>query len=95
MLTYNMDARGRMAKYDYLYQSIKEDTLRALSDRGNGCPPSGRLAEHLGLSVVTVDAAYQQLVEEGYLYARERADIMPISLIAIRRAKSPPVAESN
>lgn len=73
MLTYNMDARGRMAKYDYLYQSIKEDILEGAIRPGERLPSKRALAEHLGLSVVTVDAAYQQLVEEGYLYARERS----------------------
>ena len=73
MLTYNMDARCGMTKYDYLYQKIKADILSGTGRPGERLPSKRSLAEHLGVSVVTVDTAYQQLVEEGYLYARERS----------------------
>jgi GntR family transcriptional regulator/MocR family aminotransferase len=36
-------------------------------------PSKRSLAEHLGVSVITVEYAYRQLMDEGYVYARQRS----------------------
>ena len=39
MLTYDLEQRGKLARYDYLYRRIKEDILAGR--RGRSSPPSG------------------------------------------------------
>ncbi len=73
MLTYNMDLRGDTPKYDYLYQKLRADILSGRLTPGQRLPSKRSLAEHLGVSVVTVEGAYERLADEGYLRSRERS----------------------
>ena len=73
MLTYAMEHRGRQSKYAYLAASIKQDILSGALKAGTRLPAKRLLAAHLGISVVTVEAAYGQLLDEGYLEARNRS----------------------
>ena len=72
MLTYNMDGRGGAPLYEYLYRCIRQDILSGALAAGEKLPSRRRLAEHLNVSVVTVEGAYGQLEAEGYLTARPR-----------------------
>ncbi len=73
MITYAMDQRGNRSKTDFLYISIKEDIVRGKLKRGERLPSKRALAEHLGVSTLTVENAYVQLVAEGYLDSRPRS----------------------
>ena len=68
MLTYSMDDRGSLPLYEYLYRRIRADILNGTLAAGEKLPSKRRLAEHLHLSVITVEGAYQQLEAEGYVY---------------------------
>ena len=70
MVTYDMDARGDLPKYEYLYRCIREDVLRGALAGGNRMPSKRVLAQHLSVSVGTVEQAYDLLVSEGYLESR-------------------------
>ena len=72
MLTYDMNDRGGLARYDYLYRRIKEDILAGELRAGEKLPSKRALAQHLEVAVVTVENAYAQLVAEGYVCAREK-----------------------
>lgn len=72
MLTYDMNDRGGLARYDYLYRCIKEDILDGRLQADEKLPSKRALAQHLELAVVTVENAYAQLVAEGYVYAQEK-----------------------
>lgn len=72
MLTYNLDSRGRLARYDYLYRCIKEDILSGRLVPGEKMPSKRALARHLETAVVTVENAYAQLLAEGYLVSEEK-----------------------
>lgn len=73
MLTYLMEQRGERSKTDYLFAKIKEDILNGKLKRGERLPSKRALAEHLGISTLTVENAYLQLVAEGYLDSRPRS----------------------
>ncbi len=80
MLTYDMDARGDDTRYGYLYRCIKDDIIRSRIVAGSRLPPKRKLAEHLGVGVVTVESAYRQLVAEGYVEARQRSGFYAVDL---------------
>ncbi|NCC15445.1 MAG: PLP-dependent aminotransferase family protein [Clostridia bacterium] len=70
MLTYNFDSR--LPLYDSLYKNIKADILQGKLKANQKLPSKRNLAQHLKISVVTVENAYAQLILEGYIYALEK-----------------------
>lgn len=103
MLTYAMEHRGRQSKYAYLAASIKQDILSGALKAGTRLPAKRLLAAHLGISVVTVEAAYGQLLDEGYLEARNRSGfyVNPLCLptahpaAEIRSGERSPLADAS
>lgn len=73
MLTYSMEERGGLPLYAYLYRRIREDILSGVLKVGERLPSKRALAEHLGVSVITVEGAYAQLEAEGYILSRPRS----------------------
>ena len=73
MLTYHMDNRGGLSKYEYLYRQIKADIQNGTIKAGEKLPSKRSLAEHLGISVITVESAYGQLLDEGYIFTKDRS----------------------
>lgn len=72
MLTYELDAKNSRSLYEQLYQAIRSDIELARLDAGSKLPSKRTLAQHLGISVITVESAYRQLAAEGYIEAQER-----------------------
>lgn len=72
MLTYDFTNRGSTSLYEYLYLCIKEDILSGKLKAKEKLPSKRTLANHLKLSVVTVENAYAQLLSEGYIYSLEK-----------------------
>ena len=72
MLTYAMEDRGGLPLYEYLYRCIRRDILSGALAAGERLPSKRALAEHLRLSVITVEGAYSQLEAEGYVYTRPK-----------------------
>lgn len=72
MLTYDLEERGGLSLYEYLYRRVREDILSGVLPAGERLPSKRALAEHLRVSVVTVENAYKQLEAEGYLYTRPK-----------------------
>lgn len=72
MRTYDMEERGDLSLYEYLYRCIREDILSGVLGPGEKLPSRRTLAEHLRLSVITVEGAYRQLEAEGYILSRPR-----------------------
>lgn len=69
MLTYQLPERN---KYYALYVALRGDISRGKLAAGEKLPSKRALAEHLGLSVITVQTAYEQLLAEGYVLSRQR-----------------------
>ena len=72
MLTYAMEQRGDLSLYEYLYRCIRRDILSGALAAGERLPSKRALAEHLHLSVITVEGAYAQLEAEGYVHTLPR-----------------------
>ena len=69
MLTYHLDAESRIPLYDQLYAFIRSDIESNSLLPGERLPSKRSLANHLGVSSITVENAYNQLASEGYVYA--------------------------
>ena len=73
MFSYNMEKRGSASLYEYLYRCIRHDIARGIIPPNQKLPSKRTAAKHLGVSLITVEAAYQQLIAEGYVRTRERS----------------------
>ena len=69
MLTYNFTNIGSDSLYEYLYKCIKNDILLGNIKAGEKLPSKRSFAKNLGISVITVENAYEQLIAEGYIYS--------------------------
>lgn len=70
MITYDLEQRGSWSKYEYLYRCIRSDIRKGVLSSGTKLPSKRQLAEHLSVSVSTVEQAYDLLVSEGYVQAQ-------------------------
>ena len=67
MLTYDFQkAEGPM--YAYVYQCIKEDIIKGNLQPGEKLPSKRTFAHNNGISTITIQNAYDQLISEGYVY---------------------------
>ena len=72
MLTYELKKSPGVPLYEALYRAIREDILSGSLTAGEKLPSKRALAENLEISKITVEAAYNQLLAEGYISAREK-----------------------
>ncbi|WP_373578707.1 MocR-like pyridoxine biosynthesis transcription factor PdxR [Parafannyhessea umbonata] len=80
MRSYDLSKRGDLPLYEYLYRCIRDDITAGAIGAKDRLPSRRALAERLGVSVVTVEGAYRQLVAEGYVEARPRSGFFVASL---------------
>ncbi len=85
MLTYSMNQRDEKSKYYYLYSAIKEDILSGNLKKNEKLPSKRSLAEHLGISLITVENAYQMLKDEGYIESKERSGYFVSEIFPMKR----------
>ena len=67
MLDYNLEKRGEASLYEYVYQQIRDDIVAGRIVAGEHLPSKRAFASHLGISVITIENAYSQLLAEGYI----------------------------
>ncbi|MCR5495292.1 MAG: PLP-dependent aminotransferase family protein [Treponema sp.] len=72
MITVDFENRGKTGLCDHLYSTIKSQILNGILKADEKLPSKRSLAEHLGISVITVQNAYAQLIDEGYIYSIEK-----------------------
>lgn len=92
----DLTGRGELPLYEYLYRCIRDQVVAGQIAAGERLPSRRTLAERLGVSVVTVEGAYAQLVAEGYVVARSRRGYYAASLPSLPNAAAtmPVVAAS-
>ena len=69
MLTYSFADIGSDSLYEHLYKCIKNDIKKGVLEKNEKLPSKRSLAKNLGISVITVENAYAQLLAEGYIYS--------------------------
>ena len=72
MLDYNLEQRGEASLYEYVYQQIRDDIVAGRIAAGEHLPSKRAFARHLGISVITIENAYSQLLAEGYICSKPR-----------------------
>ena len=72
MLTYELKKAPGVPLYEALYRCIRGDILSGALAAGEKLPSKRALAENLEVSKITVEAAYNQLLSEGYIRSQEK-----------------------
>ena len=84
-----MESRGDLALYEYLYRCIRHDIAHGKVEPGQKLPSKRTLAKQLGVSLITIEAAYDQLVAEGYIRSRERCGYYACDLTPAAKIEEP------
>lgn len=72
MLTYELKKSPGVPLYEALYRCIRGDILSGALKPGEKLPSKRALAQNLEVSKITVEAAYNQLLSEGYIRSQEK-----------------------
>lgn len=72
MLTYSFENIGHTPLYEHLYKCIKNDIMNGTLPARTKLPSKRSFASNLGVSAITVENAYAQLLSEGYIYSRPK-----------------------
>ncbi len=72
MLTYEIKKAPGVPLYEALYRCIRRDILEGRLAPGEKLPSKRALSQHLEVSKITVETAYNQLLSEGYIRSREK-----------------------
>ncbi|MDY6268601.1 MAG: PLP-dependent aminotransferase family protein [Selenomonadaceae bacterium] len=75
MLTYSFENIGRTPLYAHLYRCIRRDIETGVLAPGEKLPSKRALARHLGISTITVEGAYGQLMAEGYCTSKPKRGV--------------------
>lgn len=84
-----MESRGDLSLYEYLYRCIRHDIAHGKVEPGQKLPSKRALAKQLGVSLITIEAAYDQLVAEGYIRSRERCGYYACALAPAAQIEEP------
>ena len=72
MRTYELNKAPGLPLYEALYRCLRQDIRTGILAPGDKLPSKRALATHLKVSKITVETAYNQLLSQGYITARER-----------------------
>ena len=71
-----LDAQSATPLYEQLYAALAAEIREGARPAGTALPGRRTMAAQLGVSVNTVDAAYQMLAAEGWAEARPRSGFL-------------------
>ncbi len=72
MITIDFSKRNGKALFEFIYLTIKEQISCGNLKANEKLPSKRALANHLGVSLITVQNAYALLISEGYIYSVEK-----------------------
>ena len=93
MLTYSLKKAPGVPLYEALYRCIRGDILCGNLKPGQKLPSKRALAQNLEVSKITVETAYGQLLEEGYIRACEKVGYFVETVEISPKIRSYPQAE--
>lgn len=87
MLTYKFEKiKGPL--YEYIYNCIKSDIISGNLRAGDKLPSKRTFADNNGISTITIQNAYDQLISEGYIYTVPRKGYYVARLEGITKVSS-------
>ena len=102
MITYELDKSNPEPLYVQIYTRIKEDIEAGAIKADEKLPSKRNFAQNLGVSVITVENAYNQLIAEGYIRSVPQkgyfAEKLGVNFAADKSAEQshlPPVSRSS
>lgn len=96
MLTYALQPDGSASMYAQLYAFIRDDIAQGHITAGEKLPSKRTFAKHLGVSVITVEAAYDQLMAEGYVQSQPKRGYFACDLQELpEQVAVPPIQKST
>lgn len=90
MVTYQLKKSPGVPLYEALYRCLRGDILDGTLKPGQKLPSKRALAEHLEVSKITVETAYNQLLAEGYIRSQEKVGYFVESVERQTPAPVPP-----
>lgn len=85
MLTYSFEnIDGPL--YEHLYKCIKNDISSGIIAPNEQLPSKRTFAKNLGISTITVENAYDQLISEGYVYAVQKKGYYVANIAELSKA---------
>ena len=93
MITLDFANRGNLSLTDFLVKEIKNQILEEKIAEDEKMPSKRSLSLHLGVSVITVQSAYERLIDEGYLYSIEKRGFFASGLANHLKSKKMPETE--
>lgn len=94
MLTYDLSSVKKGELYETLYIAIRDDIKHGTLAAGEKLPSKRTLAKNLGVSTITVESAYAQLISEGYVYSLPKRGYYVAKLEAPARKTSPAAGDA-
>lgn len=94
MVTYDLTDSGE-AMYKQLYEKIRDDVLSGRLQPGSKMPSKRTLAGNLGVSIITVENAYELLMSEGYLYTVPKVGYYVENITDTNRKRAEAVSTLN
>ena len=102
MITYELDKSNSEPLYVQIYTRIKEDIEAGAIKADEKLPSKRNFAQNLGVSVITVENAYNQLAAEGYIrsvpqkgYFAEKLSANFIAEKSAEQSRFPSVSQSS
>lgn len=87
MLTYSFSNLGTDSLYEHLYKCIKNDIIDGTLRINEKLQSKRTFAQNLGVSIITVENAYAQLMAEGYIYSIPKKGFFVSEIKTIKKNK--------
>ena len=95
MLTYDLTDRQNTPLYERIYRCIREDILAGRLGSGERLPSKRSFAKNNGISIITVENAYAQLMAEGYIYSLPKKGFYVSDIRLLPEPQSPIVRDTR
>ena len=87
MFTCDFSQKGNLTLSEYLYKNLKTAIIDGKFAPKEKLPSKRNLANHLGISVITVANTYERLISEGYIYSIEKSGFFVTELLSFSPEK--------
>ncbi len=95
LLTYTFSREGNLPLYEQLYLHLREDILSGKLSPGARLPSKRSFAENLGISSITVEGAYNRLIDEGYVRSEPKRGYYVEAFLSSVRNDPVPVSAAS